>query len=65
MEKNLTANRDAGLIPALGRSGEGNSNPSQYSCLVNPMERGTSRATVQSMGSHKSRACLGDKTTST
>ena len=57
MEKNLTANtRDAGLIPALGRSGEGNSNPSQYSYLGNPMDRGPSRATVQSMGSQKSQA---------
>ena len=30
---------DAGLIPGLGRSsGEGNSNPPQYSCLENPMD---------------------------
>ena len=28
---------DASLIPGLGRSpGEGNGNPLQYSCLVNP-----------------------------
>ena len=33
---------DLGLIPGLGRSpGEGNGNPLQYSCLENPMERGT------------------------
>ena len=33
---------DLGLIPGLGRSlGEGNDNPSQYSCLENPMNRGT------------------------
>ena len=33
--------RDAGLIPGLGRSpGEGNSNPLQYSCLENLMDRG-------------------------
>ena len=43
--KNLPANageiRDAGSVPGLGRSpGEGNSNPSQYSCLENPMDRG-------------------------
>ena len=32
--------RDEGLIPGSGRSpGEGNSNPLQYSCLVNPMDR--------------------------
>ena len=32
---------DLGLIPGLGRStGEGNSNPFQYSCLENPMEGG-------------------------
>ena len=30
-----------GLIPGLGRSpGEGNGNPLQDSCLVNPMDRG-------------------------
>ena len=38
---------DAGSIPGLGRSpGEGNGNPLQYSCLVNPMDRGAWRATV-------------------
>ena len=32
---------DLGSIPGLGRSpGEGNSNPLQYSCLENPMDRG-------------------------
>ena len=32
---------DPGLIPGSGRSpGEGNSNPLQYSCLGNPMDRG-------------------------
>ena len=31
---------DLGLIPGLGRSpGEGNSNPLQYSCLENPMDK--------------------------
>ena len=40
--------RDAGLIPELGRSpGGGNSNPLQYSCLENPMDRGVWWATVQ------------------
>ena len=38
---------DMGLIPGLGRSpGEGNGYPLQYSCLGNPMERGTWWATV-------------------
>ena len=35
--------RDLGLISELGRSdGEGNSNPLQYACLGNPMDRGAS-----------------------
>ena len=38
---------DVGSISELGRSpGEGNGNPLQYSCLGNPMDRGTWRATV-------------------
>ena len=38
---------DMGLIPGLGRfPREGNGNPLQYSCLGNPMDRGTWRATV-------------------
>ena len=38
---------DLGSIPGLGRSsGEGNSNPLQYSCLENPIDRGAWRATV-------------------
>ena len=46
MVKNPPANagdiRDAGSIPWLGRSpGEGYGNPLQYSCLENPMGRGT------------------------
>ena len=44
--KNLSANAgdagDAGSIPGSRRSpGEGNDNPVQYSCLENPMDRGT------------------------
>ena len=44
--KNLPANageaRDASSVPGLGRSpGEGNSNRLWYSCLENPMGRGT------------------------
>ena len=40
--KNLPANAgNAGSIPGLGRCpGEGNGNPLQYSCLVNPTDRG-------------------------
>ena len=34
--------RSLGSIPGLGRSpGEGNGNPLQYSCLENPMDRGS------------------------
>ena len=51
MVKNLLANawdiRDTGSIPRLGRSpGGGHGNPLQYSCLENPMDRGTCWATV-------------------
>ena len=38
---------DVGSIPGLGRSpGEGNGNLLQYSCLGNPIDRGTQWATV-------------------
>ena len=38
---------DTGLILGLERPpGEGNGNPLQYSCLGNPMDSGTYRATV-------------------
>ena len=52
MVKNLCANvgdiRDAGSIPGLRRSpGGGHSNPLQYSCLENPMDRGAWWATVR------------------
>ena len=51
MVKNLSANagdtRDMVSIPGLGRSpGGGNGNPLQYSCLENPMDRGTWWATA-------------------
>ena len=50
--KNPPANagdiRDVGSIPRLGRSPrEGNSNPVQYSCLGNPMDRGAWKLAVQ------------------
>ena len=49
---------DLGLIPGLGRCpGEGNGNPFQYSCLENPMDRGTWQA---SPWGHKSRTQLSD-----
>ena len=39
--------RDLDSIPGSGRSpGEGNSNPLQYSCLENPIDRGAWQATV-------------------
>ena len=52
--RNLHANagdkRDMGLVPGSGRSpGEGKGNPLQYSCLENPMDRGTWLATVHAV----------------
>ena len=49
--KNLPVNvgdaTDMGSIPKQGRSpGVGNGNPPQYSCLENPMDRGTWWLTV-------------------
>ena len=60
MVKNPPANsgdaRDAGLIPASGRSpGGGNGNPLQYSCLENPMDRGAWRATVHGITKSRTR----------
>ena len=48
---NLPANagdiRDAGLVPRSRRfPGEGNDNPFQYSCLGNPMNKGSWQAIV-------------------
>ena len=47
-DKESTCNAgDPGSIPGLGRSiGEKNSNPFQYSCLENSMDRGAWQATV-------------------
>ena len=61
--KNPPANagdiRDVGLIPGSGRSLEGgHSNPLQYSCLENPMDRGAWWATVH--GVTKSQTRLSD-----
>ena len=58
--KNLPVNAgDTNSIPGSGRSpGEGNGNPLQYSCLENPMDRGTWQATVH--GAAKSQIKLSD-----
>ena len=60
VKENLPANAgDAGLIPGLGRSpGEGHSNPLEYSCLENSMDRGAWPATVHRVA--KSRTQLSD-----
>ena len=55
---------DPGLIPGLGRSpGEGNSNPLQYPCLENLMDREAWRAAVH--GLTESRTRLSDQHTLT
>ena len=60
--KSLPANE--GLTRGWGRSpGEGNGNLLQYSCLGNPMERGTWWAIV--MGLQKSQTQLSNRTTTT
>ena len=41
------------FIPILGRSpGGGHGNPLQYSCLENPMGRGTWRAKIHKVAKH-------------
>ena len=52
--KNLSTNagnvRDVGLIPVSGRSPEKEMpEPTQYSCLENPMDRGAWQATVHGL----------------
>ena len=45
---------DLGLIPGSGRSpGEWNGNPLQYSCLGNPVDKGTWRATVHGVAKNQ------------
>ena len=47
---------DLSLIPGLGRSpGEGNDNPLQYSCLGNPMNRGTWWSTIYGVAQSRTR----------
>ena len=51
---NTRDRRDASWIPGLGRSpGGGHGNLLQYSCLENPMDRGTWQ--VESMGTQRGR----------
>ena len=45
---------DLDLIPGLGRSrGEENGNPLQYSCLENPMGKGTWQVTVHGVSERR------------
>jgi len=47
---------DAGLIPGLGRSpAGGHGNPLQYTCLENPVDRGTWQATVHGAAKRQTR----------
>ena len=47
---------DTGSIPGLGRSpGKGNGNPIQYSCLGNPMDRGSWWAIVPGVTKRQTR----------
>ena len=57
MVKNLHANAgDPDSIPGLRRStGEGNSNPVQYSCLENSKERGAWQALVHGVTKSQTR----------
>ena len=60
VSKEFTCNvGDPGSIRGWGRSpGEGNGNPLQFSCLGNPMDRGTWGATVR--GAAESQTRLSD-----
>ena len=47
VKNSLTNSGDVGLITGSGRSpGEEHGNPLQFSCLENPIDRGTWEATV-------------------
>ena len=58
--KHLSANaRDMGSVLESGRSpGEGNSNPLQYSCLENSMDRGALWATVYGVTKSQTRLSM-------
>ena len=63
MVKNLPVNvgdaRDAGSILELGRSpGVGNSNPLQYSCLGNHIDRRAWRATILGVAQSQTRLTM-------
>ena len=67
MVKNLPANagdsRDRGSIPGSERChGGGHDNPLQYSCLENPMDSGTWRATVHDIAKSWTQLCDGAHT---
>ena len=67
--KNPPANardlRDEGLIPGLGGSlGVGNSNPLQYSCLKNSMDRGFWWAIVHRVAKSQTQLSTGVNTQS-
>ena len=54
MVKNACNAGNPGSIPKSGKSpGGGNGNSLQYSCLKNPMDRGTLRAGSQTRLSHE------------
>ena len=51
---NVEDARDTDSIPGLGRSlGGENGNPLQYSCLENPMDRGSRWAAVHGVTKHQ------------
>ena len=65
---------DTGSVPGLGRSpGEGHGNLLQYSCLENPIDRGTWWATVRGVSkeldttdhTHRASRCTGFRSFST
>ena len=48
--------RDMGSIPGSGRAPrEGNDNPLQYSCMENPMDRGTWVVTAHGVAKSRTR----------
>ena len=51
-KKSACSAGDLSSIPGSGRSGEGNGNPLQYSCLENPMDRGTTKSWTRLSDSH-------------
>ena len=56
VKNTLASVREAGLIRGSGRSpGKGHGNPLQYSCLKNPMDRGTWQATDHSVTKSQTR----------